>query len=138
MPVPVHFEIAADDVKRAAKFYSRIFDWHIEKAEGEDYWLISTANEDEEEYITGGLMERIDPLDSTIMTFEVESLDVFARKITEAGGKIMTPKISIPGLGDVQYCRDTEGNSFGIIEYEKDAAGEPEAPSAEDGSTPEA
>jgi uncharacterized protein len=134
MPVPVHFEICADDVKRAIKFYSRIFDWTIEKTEGEDYWLVSTGNEEEEDFpITGGLMERVDSLDSTVLTFEVNSLDDFARKITEAGGKIVTPKMSIAGLGDIQYCRDTEGNSFGIVEYEKEEeSAEPSAPEAND------
>jgi uncharacterized protein len=122
MPVPVHFEICADDVKRAMKFYSRIFDWTIEKVDGEDYWSISGGNHEEEFPITGGLMERADSLDSTLLTFEVDSLDDFARKITEAGGKIVTPKLSIAGLGDIQYCRDTEGNSFGIVEYEKEQA----------------
>jgi predicted enzyme related to lactoylglutathione lyase len=121
MAVPVHFELCADDVKRAIKFYSRIFDWTIEKVEGEDYWLISTGDEEQQDFpITGGLMERVDSLDSTVLTFEVSSLDDFARKITEAGGKIVTPKMSISGLGDIQYCRDTEGNSFGIVEYEKE------------------
>ena len=120
MPVPVHFEICADDVKRAVKFYSRIFDWTIEKVEGEDYWSIRTGNEEEEFSMTGGLMERADSLDSTVLTFEVDSLDDFARKITEAGGKIVTPKMTIAGLGDIQYCRDPEGNSFGIVEYQKE------------------
>lgn len=70
--------------------------------------------------MTGGLMERADSLDSTVLTFEVDSLDDFARKITEAGGKIVTPKMTIAGLGDIQYCRDPEGNSFGIVEYQKE------------------
>lgn len=132
MPVPVHFEICVDDVKRAIKFYSRIFDWTIEKVEGEDYWFIGTGSEQEQDFpITGGLMERVDSLDSTVLTFEVDSLDDFARKITEAGGKIVTPKMSIAGLGDIQYCRDTEGNSFGIVEYEKEHE-PPELPAAND------
>jgi predicted enzyme related to lactoylglutathione lyase len=119
MPVPVHFEIAADDVKRAIKFYSRVFGWTMEKIEGEDYWLISTSGEEDEFAMSGGMMERIDPSDSTVLTFDVDSLDAFARKITEAGGKVTTPRISLPGLGDIQYCQDSEGNSFGIIEYEE-------------------
>ena len=132
MPVPVHFEICADDLKRAIKFDSRIFAWTIEKAEGEDYWLVSTGNEEDEDFpITGGLMERTDSLDSTVLTFEVTSLDDYARKITEAGGKIVTPKMSIAGLGDIQYCRDTEGNSFGIVEYERaEESKEPSIPEA--------
>jgi hypothetical protein len=48
----------------------------------------------------------------------------------------VTPKITIAGLGDIQYCRDSEGNSFGIVEYEKEFAGE-EADSPEVEQEPE-
>jgi len=30
----VHFEIKADNIKRAAKFYREVFDWKIEKYPG--------------------------------------------------------------------------------------------------------
>jgi predicted enzyme related to lactoylglutathione lyase len=49
IPSIVHFEIPADDVERARKFYSTLFGWKIEKIEvrkdGEtmDYWMISTT-----------------------------------------------------------------------------------------------
>ena len=33
IPSIVHFEIPADDVERARKFYSTLFDWKIEKME---------------------------------------------------------------------------------------------------------
>ena len=50
IPSIVHFEIPADDVERARKFYSTLFDWKIEKMEvmkdGDkmDYWMISTSS----------------------------------------------------------------------------------------------
>lgn len=50
IPTIVHFEIPADDVERARKFYSTLFGWKIEKIEvrkdGEtmDYWMISTTS----------------------------------------------------------------------------------------------
>jgi predicted enzyme related to lactoylglutathione lyase len=31
LPKVVHFEIAADDLKRAVKFYEDVFNWKIEK-----------------------------------------------------------------------------------------------------------
>ena len=33
-PSIVHFEIPADDVERARKFYSTLFGWKIEKMKG--------------------------------------------------------------------------------------------------------
>ena len=43
----IHFEIPADDPKRAIKFYEDVFGWEIEKWEQGDYWLVSTGPEDE-------------------------------------------------------------------------------------------
>ena len=44
----VHFEIPADDVERAQKFYGELFGWKIEKFAGPcpmDYWPITTGAE---------------------------------------------------------------------------------------------
>ena len=118
----VFFELSADDVQRAVKFYRDVFGWKIEGVEeAGDYCMISTGDEDEGA-ISGAIMERADPYESTINTFDVPNLDSFARKITEAGGEVIAPKQSIPGLGYVQYCRDTEGNTFGVIEYDDPAS----------------
>ena len=42
IPSIVHFEIPADDVERARKFYSTLFGWKIEKIEVrmETQWII--------------------------------------------------------------------------------------------------
>lgn len=32
------------------------------------------------------------------------------------GGKTVVPKMVIPGVGHVAYCRDPEGNIFGLFE----------------------
>ena len=40
MPSIVHFEIYADEVLRATKFYSEVFGWQMHKWDGpEEYWL---------------------------------------------------------------------------------------------------
>ena len=53
MPTIVHFEIPADEVERAKKFYSDLFGWKMEKWPRTDdndtsstmeYWLISTTD----------------------------------------------------------------------------------------------
>lgn len=119
MPNVTYFEIGADDVEEAAAFYSQVFDWNIEKAEdGSDYWYISCSDDDPG--IEGGICARHDEWNATVNTIEVESIDSCANRIAEAGGKVLAPKISIPGVGDLQYCHDLEGNAFGIIEYYKD------------------
>jgi len=121
MPKIVHFEVSCDYIERASKFYSEVFGWEIEEGEEPDsYWYISPESDDPYE-VTGGLMARAFPSDSTINTFEVESIDSYAKRITEAGGKVIAPKISIPGVGYLVYCHDTEGNTFGITEFDESA-----------------
>jgi hypothetical protein len=116
-----HFEISVDDPERAIKFYADAFGWKIKKWEGPmDYWLITTGPEDQPG-IDGGLMKREHPGASTTNTIDVPSVDEFISKITEAGGKIIAPKQSIPGVGYFAYCQDTEGNTFGIMEEDTSA-----------------
>jgi uncharacterized protein len=122
MSILIHFEIAADRLDRAVKFYRNVFGWKIERLEeSEEYWYVTT-DDGEGFAVTGGLFERGHTVDSTINTFDVPSLDSAAKKITESGGKVLAPKISLPGLGYVQYCQDSEGNTFGIMEYDESAA----------------
>jgi len=116
-----HFEISVDDPERAIKFYTDAFGWEIKKWEGPmDYWLIMTGPKDQPG-IDGGLMKREHPGASTTNTIDVPSVDEFISKITEAGGKIVAPKQSIPGVGYFAYCQDTEGNTFGIMEEDTSA-----------------
>jgi len=55
-PTVVHFEIPADDVERAKKFYSTLFGWKIEKPPGEmDYWMISTSGDSNDKSSLGAV-----------------------------------------------------------------------------------
>ena len=49
-------------------------------------------------------------------SIDVPSVDDFSKKISTGGGKVMQPKMVIPGIGYLAICEDTEGNSFGIIQ----------------------
>jgi len=54
-PTIVHFEIPADNVERARKFYSTCFGWKIEKMEGEmEYWMISQEGDSSDKSSLGG------------------------------------------------------------------------------------
>jgi predicted enzyme related to lactoylglutathione lyase len=115
MPRVIHFEIHADDPERAVKFYEKTFGWKIKKWEGPaDYWLVTTG-EDKESGINGAIMQRMGK-GTTYNTVGVPSVDEFLKKIVKAGGKIVQKKTTIPGVGYMAYCADTEGNVFGIMQ----------------------
>jgi uncharacterized protein len=123
MPRIVHFEISADHVEKAVKFYNKVFDWDIQrdKDAADEYWLV-TPKEDEPK-VTAGIMKRQFPGDTTVNTFEVSSVDGFARRITDAGGTVLEESPTVlPGIGYVHYCEDPEGNLFGILQYDDKAS----------------
>ena len=121
MPRVIHFEFPVDDPDRAVDFYKNVFGWEINKWDGpEDYWMITSGSE-EEPGIDGALMRRQNPGQGPINTVGVPSVDDFVSKITENGGEVVMPKMAIPTIGYIAYCRDTEGNVFGIMESDMSA-----------------
>jgi predicted enzyme related to lactoylglutathione lyase len=128
MPRVVHFEIHADDVARAKRFYEDVFGWKIEKWEGPiEYWNITTGKEDEPG-IDGGLMKRQDKtpgeeaaISTYICTMDVPDIDEYLYRIKQHGGKVAMEKSSIPGVGWLARCFDTEKNMFGIMQSDMSA-----------------
>ncbi len=110
----VHFELPADDPERAVAFYEKLFGWKINKWQGPvDYWLVMTG--ENAPGIDGAIMRR-ESVTSTTNTVDVPSVDEFAEKVVQAGGKVVAPKMAIAGVGYFAYCADTEGNIFGIMQ----------------------
>jgi predicted enzyme related to lactoylglutathione lyase len=118
MPTVVHFEIPAEDIERAKKFYTELFGWEIEKVPEMEYWLITTSGE---KAVGGGMMKRQSPHQSITNYIDVSSVDEYASKVEKLGGKIAVPKKAVPGIGYFAICLDMENNAFGIWEDDKDA-----------------
>jgi len=117
----VHFEIPADDPETSSKFYQEIFGWTFTKWEGPmPYWLIDTGSG--APGINGGMLVRRDPAQPVANTIEVNSVDEYAAKIESLGGKIVLPKMPIPGVGYLAYFSDLDGNIFGIMHNDPNAS----------------
>ena len=122
MPRPVHFEIPADNPERAMQFYSSVFGWKFSKWAGPmDYWLITTGDP-AEPGINGGLMPRRDPNQPCVNTITVANVDESLQAIDKGGGVCVLPKMAVPGVGWLAYCKDTEGHIFGIMQPDAAAA----------------
>ena len=121
MPRVIHFEITADEPERAVGFYRSVFDWAVQKWEGPvDYWLATTGAEGEPG-IDGAIVQRMNGR-GTINSIGVPSVDEYIRKVEAAGGRVAMPKQTVPGVGYVAYCTDTEGNLFGIFQDDPSAS----------------
>jgi uncharacterized protein len=126
MPRVIHFEIVAHNPERAMKFYKEVFGWEFNKWDGpQDYWLVKTG-EDSQPGINGGLTPKTNQGSGNTggritNSIDVPSIDEFSSKISMEGGKVLSPKMPIPGVGYLAICEDTEGISFGIIQYDRNA-----------------
>jgi predicted enzyme related to lactoylglutathione lyase len=120
MPRVVHFEINADDGERAVQFYTSVFGWKVQKWDGPvDYWLLMTGGG--EPGIDGAVTLREDPPEATVNTVDVPSVDEYVAKVKENGGTVLVPKMPVPGVGWMAYCKDTEGNTFGLMQSDPNA-----------------
>lgn len=120
----VHFEIPVDDMPRAKNFYS-IFGWKLNDLGPQmgNYVLATTVETDEKSQmptepggINGGLMPRKTDIKHPVLVIGVPSVDDYSKKVGAAGGKVVEPKMEIPGMGYYAYVSDTEGNIIGIFE----------------------
>ncbi len=124
MPRVVHFEVYADELERAARFYGDVFGWSVKKWEGEGgftYWLVDTG-EKPAQGINGGIVQRTTPGAVTTVVLDVPSVAAYTDKITGSGGSVLMPRFAVPGVGYAAYFRDPEGNPFGIFEDDNTAA----------------
>jgi hypothetical protein len=113
----VWFEIPADNVERARKFYGALFGWKITKFPGpmeKPYWHIDTGGADATP--DGGMMERQSPQHGITNYVNVESVDKSAAKVQKLGGKICMPRTAVPQMGYFVVCQDTENNMFALWE----------------------
>jgi hypothetical protein len=116
----VWFDVPADDIKRAQKFYSSLFGWKIKPFHGmKDFMEIDTGGPDASP--NGGLAERKEAGRSILNFISVDSVDKFTAKIEKLGGKIRAPKMAVPQMGYFAICQDTENNGFGIWESNRNA-----------------
>ena len=118
----VHFEIPFDDKARAMKFYSECFGWKLMDMPEMQYVMASSVEVDEMQMpkepgaINGGLFQRPQEAPNPTIYVGVQSVEAAIKKVSAAGGKVVTPRTPIPGMGAFARVADTEGNVIGLFE----------------------
>ena len=128
----VHFEMPTKDKKRTAEFYSTVFGWQMNQTGPEmgNYLLAGTTEVDENRMpktpgaINGGFFEYQDKEGFNIphLVISVDNLEESAKKVEEAGGKILGGSKGpgtvddIPGIGRYVSFIDPDGNHSGILQ----------------------
>ena len=116
----VHFEIPADDVDRAQKFYEAVFGWKMDPVPEMNYTMVHTVEIDENRMpkevgaINGGMMKRTKDISAPVVTIDVANIDDAVKKVTEQGGKLVMEKQKVGDMGWSTYIKDSEGNVIGL------------------------
>ena len=112
----VRFELGAVDPARAVEFYKKVLGWEAQRWGAEEYWLMKTGSSPEPG-IDGAILRNKDSQPRTVNSIQEE----YTGKVEQHGGQAVVPKMTIPTVGCVAYCKDTEGNIFGIYQPDHSA-----------------
>ncbi len=117
----VHFEIAAEDPKRASGFYNTAFGWDIMEMPDMGYTIVSTGpsgdqGPTEAGFINGGIMARQASFTSTNIVIDVDNIEDALAAVTTAGGAVVAERMPVGDMGFAAYFTDTEGNLVGLWE----------------------
>ena len=128
MPAPrgkfIWYDVMTNDTKPASDFYKAVIGWNAAEfpmADGTNYTVFSQG-----ETMVGGLMKI--PADAAAMGarpcwsgyIAVDDVDADAKRIADAGGKIMRPPTDIPNVGRFAVATDPGGAMFLIFKPSTD------------------
>jgi predicted enzyme related to lactoylglutathione lyase len=116
-----HFDVAADDVERARRFYERVFGWRFEAWGPPDFYLIHTGTA-ADPGIHGSLSKRNQPVGGRgrigyECTIAVQDLAAIKAAIVANGGRILLDDHEIVGVGTLVRFEDSEGNVVCAMHY---------------------
>jgi len=115
-----HFEIPADDLNRAQRFYSSAFGWKTNGVPGMQYILVHTVETDqrgvaqEAGAINGGILPRKSPVTAPVITINVANIEEAIMRVEKAGGQVALAKFQVGNFGYSAYIKDSEGNVVGL------------------------
>ena len=115
------FEIPADNLKRARKFYGSVFGWKIDQLDDE-YSHIKTVDMDSnwvpkvKGAVNGGLFKRALKTERPVILITVDSIEKTLAKAKRCGGKTVTGRTMAGEWGWWAEVMDTEKNVFELWE----------------------
>jgi len=116
----IHLEIPAANRKVSAEFYDRLFGWSFQDmADPMPYTTFKAGN------LGGGFPELSDMYKpGDILPYvESEDIDTDLRQVERLGGKLLAPKMEIPGVGWFALFSDPTGNRMALFTPNMQPAG---------------
>jgi len=91
----VHFEFASTNPKATRRFLEQVLAWRFESVPGLEYYPFGTPSGP-----GGAVMPLAEERPKGLLNYILsEAIDGDLKKVNGAGGRILTPKTEIPGLG---------------------------------------
>ena len=114
----VHWEMPAEDDKRATEFYGRLFGWEWNTVDmpGLAYHMTQAGGEP-----GGAVYSSQGGQRGPIVYFDTDDIDAHVARARELGGDA-EDKQPIPGVGWFARCTDTEGNPFSLFQSDESVA----------------
>jgi len=122
---PTYFDLSVTDLEAARRFFERALGWRFEKFPMPYEYYRIQAGAPDEPGIDGGIGAAKDaPLagerPTTQVTIPVNNLDEVLARVRDSGGRIMEPKMPIPGIGWYATCAEPGGLLFGLVQADPD------------------
>lgn len=108
----VHIEIASTDPERTRKFLEDVFEWDFEFMPEMEYSTYVAPSGP-----GGGLMKPVEGQAPGVLNYLLSrDVDADVRKIEEAGGRVLQPKMEIPGVGWWALFQEPTGITLALFE----------------------
>jgi uncharacterized protein len=124
---PTHFDLSVRDLGAAQRFFESALAWRFERFPMPYEAYLIQAGADGEPGINGSIGALADapaaegrPM--TQVTIEVPELDAVLARVTAAGGRVVEPRVAIPGVGWYATCAEPGGLRFGLMQADAKAA----------------
>lgn len=124
---PTYFDLTVHDVAQAREFFQAVFNWKFERFPMPYEYYRIEAGPESEPGIDGGIGAVKDTpiaggMPATQLTVPVTNLEDAIEKVQASGGRVVEPKLPIPGIGWYATCAEPGGLRFGIIQADPTAA----------------
>lgn len=122
---PTYFDLTVRELDRARVFFEQVLDWRFERFDMPYEYYRIEAGADGEAGIDGGIGSVKDaPLCAghpmTQVTIAVPHLDDVLSRVQGYGGRVVEPKMAIPGIGWYATCAEPGGLLFGVIQGDEE------------------
>jgi len=120
----IHFEIPANNIKRAQQFYEKAFDWRMNHMKEMNYTIMTTTASGKKGptkpgAINGGMMRRNGIVTGPVVTVNVKDIEKSMKAVSRLGGRVLKGKMPVGNMGYSAYVKDTEGNIIGLWQHAK-------------------